>query len=73
MSSLNENIFELTLPIYLKNDIRDLEAGRKDNAPLLDCLYCEVQASINSAFYNKDITKAEADFLRRKYLGLEGS
>jgi hypothetical protein len=65
-------IFEVTLPAYLKNDIFALQAGLKNNSSLLDCLFCEVQGSINSAFYNNEITEKEAAFLRKKYLGLEG-
>jgi len=65
-----QNILETILPPYLKQDILALEEGRKNNSTLLDCLYCEVQGSINSAFYNREITKSEAAFLRKKYLGL---
>jgi len=66
----NLDDLEVTLPLYLKKDILFLEKGRKNNSTLLDCLYCEVQGSINSAFYNNEITEAEANFLRKKYLGL---
>jgi hypothetical protein len=65
-----QSILEVVLPTYLKNDILALEEGRKNNSALLDCLYCEVQGSINSAFYNNEITETEANFLRGKYLGL---
>ena len=70
MNIKDEDIFEASLPFYLKNDILALEEGRKNNSTLLDCLYCEVQGSINSAFYNREITEKEAKFLREKYLGL---
>ncbi len=59
------------LPLYLKKDIAALEEGIKTNSHLLDCLYNEVQGSINSAFYDNEITKEQADYLRRKYLGWE--
>ena len=65
-----QDILEVTLPAFLKQDILALEEGRKNNSTLLDCLYCEVQGSINSAFYNNEITEKEAVFLRKKYLGL---
>jgi len=65
--------FEKTLPTFLKNDILALEKGYKDNSTLLDCLYCEVQGSINSAFYGRQISEDEAWFLREKYLGLKRS
>jgi hypothetical protein len=70
ISETNENILNVSLPTYLKSDILALENGRKTNSSLLDCLYCEVQGSINLAFYGKEITREEADFLRKKYLGL---
>ena len=66
-----QNILEMTLPTFLKNDIIALEEGIENNSTLLDCLYCEVQGSINSAFYSRSLTEKEADFLRKKYLGLE--
>jgi len=59
------------LPLYLQNDIKALIDGRIHNSTLLDCLYCEVQGSINSAFYNNEITEQEAKLLRARYLGLE--
>lgn len=71
MSKSYEDIFEISLPIYLKKDIFALEDGRNSNSMLLDCLYCEVQGYINLAFYSNEITRKEADFFRKKYLGLE--
>ena len=68
-----QDILEIILPEYLKQDIISLEEGRINDSALLDCLYCEVQGSINLAFYNHEITEAEASFLRKKHLGLEGS
>lgn len=59
------------MPNYLKKDIVALEEGRKINSSVLDCLYCEVQGSINSAYYDNEITKEQAAFLRKKYLFLE--
>lgn len=64
------NILEIYLPKYLKNDITALEEGIKNKVSVLDCLYCEVQGSINSAYYDNEITEEEADYLREKYLGL---
>lgn len=74
MSKPHENILEpeVFLPKYVKKDIIALEEGIKNNSPLLDCLYCELQGSINSAFYDNEITKDQAVFLRSKYLGIEG-
>ncbi len=59
------------LPIYLKKDIAALEERLKTKSHLLDCLFCEVQGSINSAFYGNEITREQVSFLRSKYLGLD--
>lgn len=64
--------FELSLPKYLKDDIDALVKGYENNSTLLDCLYSEVQGSINSALYGNEISEKQAVFLRGKYLGLEG-
>lgn len=64
-------VFELTLPVYLKKDIEALVEGYENHSTLLDCLYCEVQGSINSAFWDNEITADEASYLRKKYLRLE--
>ena len=72
MNEQFDELFERTLPTFLRDDIIAFEEGIKNNSTLLDCLYCEVQGSINVAFYGNQITQAEADFLRKKYLGLEG-
>ena len=66
-----QNILMAILPPYLKNSIKEYEEGRKNKSTLLDCLWCEVYGSINSAMYDKEITKDEAAYLREKYLGLE--
>lgn len=63
--------FEKYLPTYLKNDIDALVEGLQTKSTLLDCLWCEVYGSINSAFYDYAITAEEAAYLREKYLGLE--
>lgn len=62
--------FEKMLPSYLKEDIDAFKKGMAEKSTLLDCLYCEVQGSINLAFYGHQITKKEADLLRKKYLGI---
>lgn len=71
MTAKEAEIFEKTLPEYLRQDIAALVEGRETKSTFLDCLYCEVQGSINSAYYSHEITWEEADHLRRKYLGLE--
>jgi len=68
MRKTDEEILELSLPKYLKDDIAALVEGYKSDSPVLDCLYCEVQGSINSAYYGNEITEGQADYLRKKYL-----
>lgn len=66
---INE-IFELTLPKYLKSDIEALVEGTAKKSTVLDCLWGEVYVSINAAFYDNEILEEEAAYLRKKYLGL---
>jgi len=68
MRKTDEEILELSLPKYLKDDIAALVEGYKSDSSVLDCLYCEVQGSINSAYYGNEITEEQADYLRKKYL-----
>jgi hypothetical protein len=61
----------LYLPEYLRNDIEALIAGYANPdkyATIIDCLYNEVQGSINAALYDNQITEKEAKLLRHKYL-----
>lgn len=62
---------ERTLPIYLQKDIKALVEGERNNSSLLDCLWCEVYGSINSAQHDREISIEVANYLREKYLGLE--
>ncbi|MEG0357175.1 MAG: hypothetical protein RR504_00920 [Christensenellaceae bacterium] len=71
MSEEEKNRLEFSLPQYLKNDIAALIDGLKTKSTLLDCLFGEVQGSINSAFYDNEITREQAEYLRREYLGIE--
>ena len=65
-----EEIWEMTLPRYLRNDIKAYVQGIKENSSLLDCLWAEVYGSINSALYSYEISDEQARFLRNKYLGI---
>lgn len=64
----NEELYEVNLPKYLKDDIEALKKGIQEKSKLLDCLLDEVYGSINSAYYSNEITKDQADYLRYKYL-----
>ena len=65
-----EEIWEMTLPRYLRNDIKAYVQGIKENSSLLDCLWGDVYGSINSALYSYEISDEQARFLRNKYLGI---
>ena len=65
---INEICLEENLPKYLKHDLDALVEGRKINSSVLDCLWCEMQGSINSALVDRQITGKQANYLRRKYL-----
>lgn len=62
---------ERSLPRFLRDDIEALIQGMENHSSVLDCLYNEVQGSINLAFYGHEISWQQADYLRKKYLGLE--
>ena len=61
--------FRKCLPIYLQKDIKALEDAIKNNNKTIDCEWCELYGSINSALHNDNaITEEEAKYLRDKYL-----
>jgi len=68
---VDKTYLEKSLPIYLQKDIDALVKGMKqDPQPsYIDCLYNEVQGSINSAFWDNEISQEQAEYLRNKYLG----
>lgn len=57
------------LPKYLVTSIREYEEN-KDNPLRWDIYADDLYGSINSAQHDGDITKQEADELRRIYLGM---
>lgn len=64
---IDENFIK-TLPLYLQNDINNLvKELKKEKSTILDCLFEELYGSINSAYYDNEINKEEADYLRDKY------
>lgn len=65
---MNEESLEKCLPKYLEEDIERLKEGVKNNSSLLDCLICEVQGSINSAYVDGKITEEQCDYLYKKYI-----
>jgi hypothetical protein len=67
---IDKGYLELHLPIYLQKDIDALKKGMAENSRHLDCLVDEVDGSINSAYWDQTITEEQANYLRKKYLGL---
>lgn len=59
---------EVNLPEFLQSDIDKLIKGKLENSLSIDCLYNEVQGSINTAFYGDEITEEQAHYLRQKYV-----
>lgn len=63
-----EELYEVNLPPYLENDIKQFIKGIEEDDNLLDCYWCELYASINSAEQDEEITEEQANYLRKKYL-----
>ncbi|MCL1805752.1 MAG: hypothetical protein FWG28_07135 [Clostridiales bacterium] len=70
MSKRNYQDLEAALPAYLQKDITAFIEGLANRSSFLDCLYNELQGSINSAYYDNEISGETAAYLRSKYLGL---
>lgn len=65
---LDKTYLERNLPQYLRHDLDALEEGYATGSTLLDCLWCEVYGSINSAEVDQEISHEQAEYLRVKYL-----
>lgn len=68
-----ESCYETGLPGYLKESLRNYKTGLlkiKNREPYLhiDCDFCDLQASINSAEVDQEISEKQAAYLRRTYL-----
>ncbi len=64
----DEKILEKCLPKYLEEDLKNYKEGLKNKSSLIDCLWGELQGSINSAFIDGDITEEQCDYLYRTYI-----
>lgn len=72
---IDKSYLEYGLPIYLQTSINNMIAGKEkvkhgEDYSLYDCDFCDVQASINCAQVDGDISEEQAWFLREKYLGM---
>ncbi len=68
MNEEYQPIDEKTLPVYLKKDLEEWKNRNETNKTIWDCLWGELYGSINSAQYDNEISKEDADYLRNKYL-----
>ena len=71
MQKSYEDILEASLPQYIRKDICALKEGYKSESPVLDCLFCELQGSVNSAVHSGEISEEQAVYIRSKYLNME--
>ena len=72
---MKSSYLELNLPEYLSNSISIFKDGLKksesDSSYLhFDCDYCQLQANINCAESDNEISSEQAWYLREKYLGI---
>lgn len=63
-----ESLDEPNLPASLQRDLDAYQKGLEENVSYLDCLWCELYGSINSAQWSGEISEAQARYLREKYL-----
>ena len=64
-----EEIWEITLPVYLRKDIEAYVKGVEEKSSLLDCFWGELYGSINSALYSYEISNEQAKKILRHQLG----
>lgn len=64
---------ETNLPLWLKQDLKKFLDCKNSNVHPnfdLNLYWSELYTTINISQLSKEITKDEADYLRRKYLGI---
>ena len=59
---------ESGLPGFVRQSIDNLLQGELEQVSYLDCLYDDLYGSINAAQWGGEITREQADYLRKKYL-----
>ncbi len=71
LQAKREHSYEYGLPDYLQHDLDVYKEGLRTKSDILDCLWGELYGSINMAEISDGVITAEnADYLRKKYLGL---
>ena len=63
-----EPLDEQDLPASLRRDLDAYREGLAEHVSYLDCLWCELYGSINSAQWSGEISEAQARCLRELYL-----
>ena len=63
-----EPLDEQDMPASLQRDLDSYRKGMAENVSYLDCLWCELYGSINSAQWSGEISEDQARCLREKYL-----
>ena len=59
---------ESGLPGFVRRALDNLLQGELEQVSYLDCLYDDLYGSINAAQWGGEITREQADYLRKKYL-----
>lgn len=67
----NKEYLEKGLPGSLQKALNEYIQGEKEQVSYMDCLWGELYGSINACQWGDQITKEQADYLRKKYLFLE--
>ena len=72
----NDNYLEYDLPLYLRSSIKNMNASWKNldngvNDSHWDMNWCELNADINSAEVEQEISKEQAWYLRERYLRMK--
>lgn len=65
---MRERYLEINLPQYLQKSLDDYIEGERTNSSLWDCYFCDLQASINIAEVDQDISASHASYLRKTFL-----
>lgn len=61
-------MYEVAVPKYLRHAIDEYKKEENNpNCSHIDCLLDEIYGSINSAYWDNEIGKEQADYLRDKY------
>lgn len=62
---------ECNSPPYLEHDLKMYKKAKAEHLLEESDWWCKLYGSINSAYYDEQITEEQAKYLRRKYLDLE--